>query len=80
MDSAVHPETPKLSGAPHGIDDKIPNVLGPRDLMRVLGYDCQSTFYLHQRQGKFKRFELPRPIGVKRYSGRLVEQYLKGGK
>jgi hypothetical protein len=80
MNSELHAAVEPNDAGFHGVGDKIPNALGPRDLMRVLGYEAQSTFYQHQHQGKFKRFELPRPIGLKRYSGRLVEQYLKGGK
>jgi len=80
MNSEIRTVEPNLPTERHGINDKIPNVLAPKDLMRVLGYDVKSTFYAHAKQGKFKRFELARPIGLKRYSGRLVEQYLRGGK
>lgn len=58
--------------------DLLPRAMSPADLMRALNM-CQSTLYKYQREGKLKRFLLPRAIGVKRYSGRLVEAYLDGG-
>jgi hypothetical protein len=49
--------------------------LGPKDMMEAFDMP-EGTYYRHQREGKFDRFLLPRPIGVKRYSRRLVEAYL----
>jgi len=80
MNSTSHTESRESQAEIHGTGDKIPNAMGPRKLMEVLGYDAQSTFYQHQREGRFDRFLLPRPIGLKRYSGRLVEKYLSGRK
>jgi hypothetical protein len=56
----------------------LPARLGPKQMMEIFEIP-EGTFYRYQRQGKFTRFELPRAIGVKRYSGRLVEAYLSGG-
>jgi hypothetical protein len=61
------------------VGDKLPNAMSPGDLMRALNLG-ERTFYNLQAAGKFTRFELPRPIGRKRYSGRLVERYLAAGK
>jgi hypothetical protein len=38
----------------------------------------QSTFYKHQSLGRFERFELRPRIGPRRYSRKLVQQYLDG--
>lgn len=51
----------------------------PGELMRELGVS-RTTFCRYQREGKLKRFLLPRAIGVKKYSRRLVEAYLDGSK
>lgn len=59
--------------------DPLPRAMSPGDLMRALNMS-QTTFYKYQREGKLKRFQLARAIGEKRYSGRLVEAYLDGGK
>lgn len=51
----------------------------PGELMRELGVS-RTTFCRYQREGKLKRFLLPRAIGVKKYSRRLVDAYLDGNK
>lgn len=51
----------------------------PGEVMRELGVS-RSTFCKYQREGKLKRFLLPRAIGVRKYSRRLVAAYLDGSK
>jgi len=60
---------------PHRVGEILPAVLSPADLMRVLGF-TRSAFYRLHKQGQFKRFEIKRAIGLKKYSGRLVQAYL----
>jgi hypothetical protein len=38
----------------------------------------QPTFYRYQSLGKLERFELRPRIGVRRYSRKLVQEYLDG--
>lgn len=52
------------------------NTMSATELMDVLNLK-PWVFFKHQRAGKFKRFEFKRPIGHKRYSGRLVAAYLE---
>lgn len=61
------------------VGDPLPAAMGPGELMRALNMR-RSQFHDFQRQGKFKRFEFARPIGIKRYSGKKVSTYLEGAK
>lgn len=54
-----------------------PAVMTPRELMRVLGYG-DSQFFVLQKRGAFRMFEVSRPIGLKRYSGELVRRFKDG--
>jgi hypothetical protein len=49
----------------------------PRELRDALRL-AESTFYAYQAAGKFDRFELKPRIGPRRYSRKLVQQYLDG--
>ncbi len=60
---------------PYHVGEPIPNALGSGELMRVLNL-TEPTFYAYQKEGKLKRFEFRRPVGTKRYSGKLVKRYL----
>jgi len=70
-------DTPEQNGTrkPHRVGEILPAVLSPAELMRVLGF-TRSAFYRLHKQGQFKRFEIKRAIGLKKYSGRLVQAYL----
>lgn len=65
-------ETP---ATPHRVGDPLPAAMGPAELMHALGMNSPG-FYKWHRLGKLKRFEFKRPIGNKKYSGRLVQAYL----
>jgi hypothetical protein len=69
------PETKPFT--PHRVGDTLPAALGPRELQQALNI-TPATFYKWHRLGKFKRFEIKRAIGIKKYSGRLVQAYLDG--
>lgn len=60
------------------VGDPLPNTMSANELMQALNLK-PWVFFKHQRAGKFKRFEFKRPIGHKRYSGRLVAAYLERG-
>jgi predicted site-specific integrase-resolvase len=47
----------------------------PRELCAALQI-ALSTFYNYQAAGRYERFELVPRIGPRRYSRRLVRQYL----
>ena len=49
--------------------------LTPEELRAKLQL-TKSTFYHYQAAGRFERFELVPRIGPRRYSPRLVQQYL----
>lgn len=63
---------------PYTTHDPLPNALSPGELRRALNLK-EAIFYRLQKEGRFRRFLLPRAIGAKRYSGRLVDRYLNGG-
>lgn len=74
MRAETHTDTPpdKL----FHVGDPLPNTMSATELMQALNLK-PWVFFKHQRAGKFKRFEFKRPIGHKRYSGRLVAAYLE---
>ena len=59
----------------HRVGDPLPAAMGVPELAQVFGI-CLQTCYNWIQDGKFKRFEFRRPIGSKKYSGRLVQAYL----
>lgn len=59
------------------VDDALPKALDAVELRRALNLS-ERTFFRYRKAGKFDRFLLPRAIGRKKYSGRLVQQYLEG--
>lgn len=65
--------------APLTVADTLPKAMGPRDMWRAFNIS-RETFFRYQRTGKFRAFELPRPIGSKRYSGEKVQAFLNGRK
>lgn len=54
-----------------------PDLLTPGDLRVILGLK-HSVFHQHQKRGAFKHLEVKRPIGLRRYSRALVEQFVAG--
>lgn len=54
-----------------------PDLLNGTELAQKLGYS-ETQFLKFKREGKFRMFEVKRPLGQRRYSRALVEQYLAG--
>jgi hypothetical protein len=63
------------------VGEALPKAMGPQDMARAFGISV-PTFYRQQREGVYKRFELPvrlRPK-CKRYSGEKVQSFFNGRK
>lgn len=58
-------------------DVDVDDAMMPKELAGKL-HLAMSTFYEYQAAGRFKRFELVPRIGPRRYSRRLVKEYLDG--
>lgn len=69
-------ETPKARMV---VGEQLPKAMGPSDMARAFGITYE-TFRRRQLKGEFKPFELPRPIGKKRWSGERVQTFLNGRK
>jgi hypothetical protein len=54
-----------------------PELQSARDLMKRFGVSS-STFYELEKRGHFRHLEVKRPVGVRRYSRRLVDLFLAG--
>lgn len=71
---------PSPVAAPFQVGDVLPRRMCARDMCRAFPVDGhpmdRSTFYAHERAGKFERFELKPQIGAKAWSGTLVARYL----
>ncbi len=66
---------PKLVIEPWPMDQPLPSLLTDADLMRVVQLR-PAAFYLHKRQGAFKRLEANGiALSSTRYSGEKVEHY-----
>lgn len=61
------------------VGEQLPKAMSPRDMYRALGISRQ-TFYNLERAGELRPFLLPRPLGIKRYSGEKVQAFLNGRK
>jgi len=59
------------------VGDKLPKALGTGDMIAAFGIS-KRTFYRRERAGEFRPFELPRPLGMKRWSGEKVQCFLDG--
>lgn len=64
---------------PFKVGESLPKALGPREMREAFGISA-ATFRRQQAAGEFKPFLLPRPIGLKRYSGEKVQAFLNGRK
>lgn len=64
----------KVSGR---LDELDADLLTNRHLMKRLGLQ-KSQFYVLQKQGKFRHLEVRRPVGTRRYSRALVDQFVAG--
>lgn len=61
------------------VGESLPKAMGPKDMARAFGI-CEALFYRRQREGAYKRFELPARLSPrgKRYSGEKVQKFLNG--
>jgi transposase len=57
--------------------DQIPAALDNRELARCFGRSV-STIYDWERDGRLRQFALRRPMTSKKWSGRLVADFLRG--
>jgi hypothetical protein len=57
--------------------DALPAALDAKDLARIFGTSL-DTIYDYHHGGKLRRFQLAKPIGSRRWSGRLVRDFLNG--
>jgi len=60
------------------LGDPLPAALDAHDLARVFGKSL-NTIYTWKKHGMLRRFELPKPMGSKKWSGRKVQDFLDGG-
>lgn len=47
------------------------------ELARALGIS-EASYHVRRKRGEFRHLELTRPVGQRRYSRSLVEQFLAG--
>jgi hypothetical protein len=59
------------------VGDTLDKALAVKQMCQAFGV-CYATFRRKERAGEFRRFELPTPIGHKRWSGALVQRFLNG--
>jgi hypothetical protein len=57
--------------------DALPAACGWREVAAIFGIG-RSRFYKLEAEGAFVQFELHPPIGPRRYSGELLQRYLRG--
>lgn len=59
------------------LGEPLPALLTDADMRRVFGIS-ERSFLRWKRMGRFAEFEVSAQAGVRRYSGLLVERYLRG--
>jgi len=72
MSRAFRPKPPPLA-----VGEILPAACDAHDLVRAFGKSL-NTIYDWHHGGKLRRFELRKPMGSKRWSGRLVQEFLDG--
>jgi hypothetical protein len=73
MSRVFKPKPPPLQ-----VGETLPAALDAKDLARAFGMSLHAIYDWH-KHGKIRRFELRKPMGPKRWSGRLVQEFLDGG-
>lgn len=73
MSRAYRPLPPALA-----LGESLPAALDAHDVARAFGKSL-NTIYGWHHDGKLRRFELRKPMGSKRWSGRLLQEFLDGG-
>lgn len=63
--------------APVHVGEPLEKALGANQMAAAFGISY-ATFRRKEVRGDFRTFELPRPIGNKRWSGALVQAFLDG--
>lgn len=59
------------------VGDVLPKAMTIRDMCWAFGIS-RPTFYRFEAAGEYRPFELPRPIGNRRWSGERVQAFLSG--
>jgi hypothetical protein len=75
MKREFKPKPPQMTA---GELERLPAALSVRDLARIFNVAI-GTIYGYHYSGALRRFELGKPIGARRWSGKLVRDYLEGG-
>lgn len=65
--------------APLAVGDILPAACDAHDVARAFGISL-NTVYDWKKNGTLRKFELPKPYGSKRWSGRLILLDLDGGR
>jgi hypothetical protein len=63
---------------PLQVGEILPAACDAKDLTRAFGKSL-NTIYRWDQDGRLRRFELRKPMTSKRWSGRLVHEFLDGG-
>jgi hypothetical protein len=63
--------------APIAVGDPLPAACDAHLVARVFGIALQTVYDWH-KAGKLRKFELRQPMGAKRWSGRLLQEFLDG--
>jgi hypothetical protein len=70
MKRTFRPKPPALA-----VGESLPAALDAHDLARAFGKSIK-TIYGWKQNGMLRRFELRKPMGSKRWSGRLLQAFL----
>jgi len=73
MSRTFRPKPPPLL-----VGEVLPAACDAHNLVRAFGVSL-NTIYDWKKAGKLRRFELGKPMGSKRWSGRLVQEFLDRG-
>lgn len=68
----------KPKPAPLAVGEALPAACDAHDLARAFGKSL-NTIYDWHKAGRIRRFELSKPMTSKRWSGRLVQDFLDRG-
>jgi hypothetical protein len=61
------------------VGEILPAACDARDLARAFGKSLQTIYDWH-KAGKLRRFELGKPMTSKKWSGKLIQEFLDGGR
>ena len=67
----------KPKPAPFTVDTQLPVACDAHDVGRVFNV-AVKTVYGWKQAGKLRRFELAKPMGSRRWSGRLLQAFVNG--